>query len=81
MGKEGERTMIDLILDCGIFLPVENTYGTFHQLSGKAKHLNYGHELMGEQDILWATFKLYPIPPLSLQIFRLPNLKPNPVQK
>lgn len=34
MGKEGERTMIDLILDCGIFLPVVNIHGTFHQLSG-----------------------------------------------
>jgi telomerase reverse transcriptase len=34
MGKEGERTMIDLILDCGIFLPVENGRGNYHQLSG-----------------------------------------------
>lgn len=36
MGKEGERAMIDLILDCGIFLPVESGHGTFHQLSGRS---------------------------------------------
>ena len=35
MGKEGERAMIDLILDCGIFLPVESGRGSFYQLSGK----------------------------------------------
>lgn len=34
MGKEGERAMIDLLLDCGIFLPVENGRGNYHQLSG-----------------------------------------------
>lgn len=35
LGKAGERTMIDLILDCGIFLPIKSGKGTFHQLSGK----------------------------------------------
>lgn len=35
MGKEGEKAMIDLILDCGIFLPFENGRGNYHQLSGK----------------------------------------------
>ncbi|PVH78811.1 hypothetical protein DL98DRAFT_236130 [Cadophora sp. DSE1049] len=34
MGKEGERAMIDLILDCGIYLAVESGHGTFNQLSG-----------------------------------------------
>lgn len=34
MGKEGERTMIDLLLDCGIFLPLESGRGNYHQLSG-----------------------------------------------
>ncbi|OWP01965.1 telomerase reverse transcriptase [Marssonina coronariae] len=34
MGKEGERAMIDLILDCGVFLAIESGHGTFHQLSG-----------------------------------------------
>ncbi|KAE8444198.1 hypothetical protein EG329_000795 [Mollisiaceae sp. DMI_Dod_QoI] len=34
-GKQGERMMIDLILDCGIFIPVENAYGSYHQLSGQ----------------------------------------------
>ena len=35
MGKEGERTMIDLILDCGIFLTIESGHGSYYQLSGK----------------------------------------------
>jgi telomerase reverse transcriptase len=34
MGKEGERVMIDLILDCGIFVPIESGRGSYHQLSG-----------------------------------------------
>jgi telomerase reverse transcriptase len=34
LGKEGERAMIDLILDCGIFLPVKNGRGNYHQISG-----------------------------------------------
>lgn len=34
MGKEGERAMVDLILDCGIYLAVESGRGTFNQLSG-----------------------------------------------
>jgi hypothetical protein len=37
MGKEGERAMIDLLLDCGIFLPVENGRGNYRQLSGAFK--------------------------------------------
>lgn len=35
MGKEGEKTMVQLLLDCGIFLPVENGQGNYHQLSGE----------------------------------------------
>ena len=35
MGKEGERTMVDLILDCGIFLHIESGYDSYYQLSGK----------------------------------------------
>ncbi|KAM3066909.1 Telomerase reverse transcriptase [Clarireedia jacksonii] len=34
LGKAGERIMVDLILDCGIFLPIENGNGSYHQLSG-----------------------------------------------
>jgi telomerase reverse transcriptase len=34
MGKEGEKTMIDLILDCGIFLYIENARGSYQQLCG-----------------------------------------------
>jgi telomerase reverse transcriptase len=35
MGKEGERAMIDLLLDCGIFLVIGSGRGSYHQLSGK----------------------------------------------
>jgi telomerase reverse transcriptase len=35
MGREGEKAMIDLLLDCGIFVAVESGRGTYHQLSGK----------------------------------------------
>jgi telomerase reverse transcriptase len=34
MGKEGQRMMIDLILDCGIYVAVESGYGNYFQLSG-----------------------------------------------
>jgi telomerase reverse transcriptase len=35
MGKEGQRMMIDLILDCGIFVAVEGGHGNYFQLNGK----------------------------------------------
>lgn len=34
MGKDGEKIMIDLILDCGIFVPVESGQNSYFQLSG-----------------------------------------------
>lgn len=34
-GNEGERAMIDLLLDCSIFLPVPGCQGVYNQLSGK----------------------------------------------
>ncbi|RDL40109.1 uncharacterized protein BP5553_00088 [Venustampulla echinocandica] len=34
VGKEGERAMIDLILDCGVFLEVASGRGVYHQLCG-----------------------------------------------
>jgi telomerase reverse transcriptase len=34
LGKDGDRTMLDLILHCGIFISVENGRGNFYQLSG-----------------------------------------------
>ncbi|KAK4128774.1 hypothetical protein N657DRAFT_629813 [Parathielavia appendiculata] len=34
LGKEGERIMIGLLLDCAIFRPVKAGKGNFHQLSG-----------------------------------------------
>jgi telomerase reverse transcriptase len=36
MGREGERTMIDMILDCGVFISIEAGTGSYHQLSGKS---------------------------------------------
>ncbi|CAD6447834.1 90dde13d-292a-4651-93b4-1c553ad6b48e [Sclerotinia trifoliorum] len=35
LGKAGERVMSDLILDCGVFLQVKNTHGSYYQLSGQ----------------------------------------------
>jgi telomerase reverse transcriptase len=37
LGQAGERIMVDLILDCGIFLPIENANGSYHQLSGECQ--------------------------------------------
>ena len=34
LGKEGERILLDLVLDCGIFIAVEHGRGNFYQLSG-----------------------------------------------
>lgn len=34
LGKEGERIMLDLVLDCGVFIAVESGRGNFYQLSG-----------------------------------------------
>lgn len=34
LGKEGDRIMLDLILECGIFVPVDGGRGNFYQLSG-----------------------------------------------
>lgn len=34
LGKEGDRIMLDLILDCGVFLAGDEGLGNFYQLSG-----------------------------------------------
>lgn len=34
MGRQGERVMIDLLMDCGIFVTIEGGRGNYHQLSG-----------------------------------------------
>ncbi|EPE28186.1 hypothetical protein GLAREA_04977 [Glarea lozoyensis ATCC 20868] len=34
MGNEGEKMMLDLLLDCGLFVEVTNGCETYHQLSG-----------------------------------------------
>ncbi|KAI1000221.1 hypothetical protein K3495_g7977 [Podosphaera aphanis] len=33
-GKDGDQAMVDLIINCGIYLPVGNSVGNYHQLSG-----------------------------------------------
>lgn len=42
MGKEGEKEMFNLVLDCGIFLAVEGGQGNYHQLSGTLQSDNNG---------------------------------------
>lgn len=40
MGKEGEKVMFDLVLDCAIFLAIESGHGNYHQLSGMFSRLH-----------------------------------------
>lgn len=35
LGKSGESMMINMLLDCAIFVPVEAGQGNYYQLSGK----------------------------------------------
>ena len=35
LGKDGERIMLDLILHCGLYVPVERSKGSYYQLSGE----------------------------------------------
>lgn len=35
LGKSGESMMINLLLDCSVFLPVEAGQGNYYQLSGE----------------------------------------------
>ena len=39
LGKEGDRIMLDLILDCGIFIKVDSGQSNFYQLSGDFESL------------------------------------------
>ena len=34
LGKDGEQIMMDLLIDCGLFLTVSNGKGNLYQLSG-----------------------------------------------
>lgn len=36
LGQSGEKAMLDLLLDCSIFVAVEAGYGNYYQLSGKS---------------------------------------------
>lgn len=40
LGKEGDRIMLDLVLDCGIFVAVTEGRGNFYQLSGEKAPLS-----------------------------------------
>lgn len=40
LGKSGESVMINLLLDCSIFLPIEAGQGNYYQLSGKSFDLH-----------------------------------------
>jgi hypothetical protein len=35
LGKEGDGVMLDLMLKCGIFVPVTGLQGNYYQLSGQ----------------------------------------------
>lgn len=34
LGQSGERVMIDMLVDCSVFLPLQAGYGNYYQLSG-----------------------------------------------
>lgn len=34
LGKEGDHVMIDLLIDCGVFLSVTSGHGNYYQISG-----------------------------------------------
>lgn len=34
LGQSGEKMMIDLLMDCAIFVPIQSGVGNFHQISG-----------------------------------------------
>lgn len=34
VGKDGEQIMLDLMLECGIYMGVDNGKGNYYQLSG-----------------------------------------------
>lgn len=35
LGKDGEQIMLEMILECGIYVPVESGKGNYYQISGK----------------------------------------------
>jgi telomerase reverse transcriptase len=41
MGKEGQKIMIDLVLDCGIYIAIECGHGNYFQLSGKYSRIKH----------------------------------------
>lgn len=40
LGKDGNSIMADLLLDCGVFVPLDKSLGTFYQLSGGCKAID-----------------------------------------
>jgi telomerase reverse transcriptase len=43
MGNAGEKMMVDLLLDCGLFVEVASGCETYHQLSGKFARNYHGN--------------------------------------
>jgi telomerase reverse transcriptase len=41
LGKGGDCVMIDLLLDCGIFLSVKSGRGNYYQISGTSSAMKY----------------------------------------
>lgn len=54
-GSEGERAMIDLLIDCAIFLPVPGTQGVYNQLSGEMEITPSWLVLTCERSTTWRT--------------------------
>lgn len=42
LGKAGEGMMINLLLDCSLFLPLEAGRGNYYQLCGQSPHVAPG---------------------------------------
>ena len=35
LGKEGDRIMLDLVLECGLFISIDADWGNYYQISGE----------------------------------------------
>jgi hypothetical protein len=63
LGKAGDGIMLGLVLECGIFLPIEGERGNFYQLSGEAgPGIPYHHRFQQlsrgrEKGSHWTTFR------------------------
>jgi len=86
MGKDGERTMMDLILDCGIFLPVRSGHGSYYQLSGKSICIQWYMQYTKPhvkmlQAILCPISSFFQIPLREIKFCRSQNQKSIPLKR